>query len=398
MSSILEYIHWRGDLLFSQDPLNAVDNLIFSELAYSDLEGLVPQTFEEGGVPLSRVCDGYLSAGCDQKELINNPRPLLIAAAASRRFRDVLLSAFRDVVDEEKQEQFSAVTFTPPQGPVYVAYRGTDTTLTGWREDFNLSFLAETPAQQQAARYLTEAVRHTGRPVIAGGHSKGGNLAVYAAAFCEQDARDRLLYVCSNDGPGFNGKVADSAEYEAILPKVRLFLPESSLVGVLMANKGKRILVKSTARGPQQHDPYTWEVMGNAFVTAENRTLSSLFLDETLRRWLDSLSDAEREAFTAAIFDSLQEAGDVKTVSLRQNPENIVRALSAGAVILTGSRQKEFLAALQKLAAAGGSILREGSLKKIQESMTTLRSTLQRLTRPRDASDRPDGARETGPA
>ena len=175
-------------------------------------------------------------------------------------------------------------------------------------------------------------------------------------------------------------------------------MPESSLVGVLMANKGKRILVKSTARGPQQHDPYTWEVMGNAFVTAENRTLSSLFLDETLRRWLDSLSDAEREAFTAAIFDSLQEAGDVKTVSLRQNPENIVRALSAGAVILTGSRQKEFLAALQKLAAAGGSILREGSLKKIQESMTTLRSTLQRLTRPRDASDRPDGARETGPA
>ena len=129
------------------------------------------------------------------------------------------------------------MTFTLPNGEVYIAFRGTDTTVTGWREDFNLSFLKETPGQQAAARYLTDTAKRTDGPIVTGGHSKGGNLAVYAAAFAEPFARERVVAVCSNDGPGFNSKVADSPEYVAIIPKVRLFLPESSLVGILMANQ-----------------------------------------------------------------------------------------------------------------------------------------------------------------
>ena len=362
MGNILDYIHWRGDLSFAQDPPNMVDNLIFSELSYADLRRIVPSAEEGGQVSLSAVCDRYLALGEDQSELINNPRPLLIAAAASPRFRDVQLSAFEDVVDEKKEEQFSAVTFTLPCGVAYVAFRGTDTSIAGWREDFNMSFLTSTPAQEEAARYLSAAARRTGLPLTAGGHSKGGNLAVYAAAFTDEETRRQLISVCSNDGPGFNSKVADSPEYTAIVSKVRLFLPESSLVGIMMANRGSRIIVKSNARGAMQHNPYTWEVMGPSFIKVGQLSSMSLLMDDTMRRWLDDLSDDEKKDFTAAVFEALDDNHGGPAIDLRPSPANLARALATGARILTGSRQADFLQVVQKLLAAGSAALKDGPL------------------------------------
>ena len=380
MANILDYIHWRGDLTFSQDPPNMVDNLIFSEIAYCDFRGIVPGPEEEGSVSLARACDAYLSARLEQPGLINNPRPVLIAAAASQRFRDVLLSAFMDEVDDEKQEQFSAVTFTLPTEEIYIAFRGTDTSVTGWREDFNMSFLRETPGQQAAARYLTEAAKRTDLPIVAGGHSKGGNLAVYAAAFAEPSARERVVTVCSNDGPGFNSKVADSPEYAAIIPKVRLFLPESSLVGILMANQGRRLIVKSSARGALQHDPYSWEVIGSSFVTADSLSASSLFMNETMRRWLDDITDDEKRSFTEAIFNALEEDKN-PVINLRQTAANNVRAVTAGVRILTGKRQQEFLQVVQKLLIAGGNTLVEGGLRYAMDQKSPMPGVLKRIVK-----------------
>ena len=376
MPNMLDYIHWRGDLSFQQDPPNMVDNLIFSEIAYCDFLGIVPSPAEGGAVSLAGACDRYLSARLDQPELVNNPRPVLIAAAASPRFREVALSAFTDVVDAEKQVQFSALTFTLPSGTAYVAFRGTDTTITGWREDFNMSFLPETPGQQAAAAYLTEAARRTGLPLVAGGHSKGGNLAVYAAAFAEPDLQEQIVTVCSNDGPGFNSKVADSPQYARIIPKVRLFLPESSLVGILMANQGQRYIVKSSARGAMQHDPYSWEVLGPSFIFADSLSASSLFMDETMRRWLDGLSDEEKQVFTEAIFGALEEERNSPGIDLHQTPANLVRAMTAGVRILTGEKQAEFRQTAQKLLMAGGSTLIDGGIRLARESRTALRSAL----------------------
>ncbi len=381
MSSILDYLHWRGDLTFRQDPPNLVDNLIFSEIAYCDFRGIVPTAEEGGSVTLAESCNRYLAARMDQPKLINNPRPVLIAAAASRRFRDVLLSAYADENDDRKQEQFAAVTFTLQDTGAYIAFRGTDTTLTGWREDFNLSFLPETPGQQDAARYLTAAAERTDLPLVAGGHSKGGNLAVYAAAFAGPAARERTVYVCSNDGPGFNSKIADSPQYTDIVPKIRLILPESSLVGILMANRGTRLIVKSRAKGVLQHDPYTWEVLGPSFLPATSLSPSSLFLDETIRRWLDDMSDEEKQAFTEAVFCALEEDKKNPEIDLRQTPANTVRAILAGIRILTGERQASFLQAAQKLLVAGGTALAENGLRRARKNPGPLRTALQSLTR-----------------
>ena len=381
MSNILDYIHWRGDLTFVQDPPNPVDNLIFSEIAYCDFRGIVPTAQEGGSLTLAETCDRYLAARMNQLKLINNPRPLLIAAAASRRFRNVLLSAYADQIDAEKQEQFAAVTFTVPGIAVYVAFRGTDTTITGWREDFNMSFLPETPGQQDAVRYLNEAAERTGLPLVVGGHSKGGNLAVYAAAFTDPAVQKRVMYVCSNDGPGFNSKVAGSEEYAGILPKVRLILPESSLVGILMANRGQRLIVRSKGKGVMQHNPYTWEILGPSFLPVDSLSPSSLLLDETIRRWLDEMSDDERRSFTEAIFVALEEDKKNPEIDLRQTPANTLRALMAGLRILTGDRQAAFLQAAQKLLLAGGSALVEDGRRRALKNTAPLRAALQNIVR-----------------
>ena len=381
MSNILDYLHWRGDLTFAQDPPNLVDNLILSEIAYCNFRDIVPGAREEGAVPLAEACDRYLAARRNQTKLINNPRPVLIAAAASRRFRDVLLSAYTDEIDDEKQEQFSAVTFTVPGIAAYAAFRGTDTTITGWREDFNMSFLPETPGQQDAVRYLSEAAGRTDLPLIAGGHSKGGNLAVYAAAFADPAVQERVVYVCSNDGPGFNSKVADSPQYAGILPKVRLILPESSLVGILMSNRGRRLIVRSRGKGVMQHNPYTWEVLGPSFLPANSLSPSSLLLNETFRRWLDEMSDDERRSFTEAIFVALEEDKKNPEIDLRQTPANGLRALMAGLRILTGERQAGFLQAAQKLLVAGGAALMEDGRRRAMKNTAPLRAALQNIIR-----------------
>ena len=222
-----------------------------------------------------------------------------------------------------------------------------------------------------------------------GGHSKGGNLAVYAAAFTDPAARDRIIYICSNDGPGFNAKVADSRQYAAIVPKVRLILPESSLVGILMANQGQRLVVRSSGKGILQHNPYTWEVLGPAFLPANRLSPSSLFLDETFRLWLDDMSDGEKQAFTEAVFTALEEDKTNPEIDLRQTPANTLRAMLAGLRILTGERQTSFLQAAQKLLLAGGTTLMKDSQRRAKKNPTPLRTMLQNIIRALSTGDDP---------
>ena len=214
MANILDYLTWRGDLRFHERPFNEVDNLIFSELAYADWGGIVP---EDGTrVPLAEACQHYVNDGRDQSYLANDPRPLAEALLQSERFRDVEMSRYVSKTDTEQQLQFAAVTFHLEDGSLYVAFRGTDNSIVGWREDFNMSFLSHTPGQAEAAAYLDRAAAENDGPILVGGHSKGGNFAVYAAAFCESTPPERIRRVYSNDGPGFNRAVADDPRVRAV--------------------------------------------------------------------------------------------------------------------------------------------------------------------------------------
>ena len=366
MSNFLDYLDWRGDLSFDRDPFNEVDNLIFSEIAYADLRGIVPAPGEEGSVTLREAAERYESEGRDQSYLVNDPKELLRRAGQSERFGTVRLSACADDTDAQAQLQFAALTAELADGSVFVAYRGTDNSLVGWREDFNLGVLDETPGQRLAAAYLDEtAARHTG-PLRIGGHSKGGNLALYAAVFCGDETKARLLAAYSNDGPGFRRDLAEQPRYREMIPRLHKLLPTGSIIGLLLSDGEERTIVRSSGEGAMQHDPYTWQVRGRGFERAEKLSAKSQLLEETLDRWVDELDDSERENLVTAIFDSL-DASEAKTFA----ELNANKRLSYGAVLralrgLDPALQRDVLETVKKLARTGKDVLRSEAKQTLE--------------------------------
>ena len=357
MSNFLDYLDWRGDLPFSRDPFNEVDNLILSEIAYAELGGIVPAPGEEGSVTLREAAERYEAEGRDQSHMANDPGPLLLRAGKSERFGTAKLSAYAEQTDTAEQLQFAAVTAELSDGSVFVAFRGTDNTIVGWREDFNISVLPETPGQRLAAEYLNEAAARFAAPLRVGGHSKGGNLAFYAAAFCESAVKPRLLAVYSNDGPGFRREITQRALYREVWPKLKKILPEESIIGLLLTDDEERTIVKSSAEGGQQHNPYTWQVQGGRLLRAEKLSAKSVLLDEALDRWVDALGDEQRQNLVSAIFDSLDASGAVTLNELNANKRESYNAVLRAARQLDPALQKDVLETLKKLALAGKDVL-----------------------------------------
>ncbi len=369
MSGILDYIAWRGDLRFEDAPFNEVDSLILAELSYTIMEELVPGPESPESVSVKDVCAGYERRGYSAKDTANDAYPLLRAAASCARFASLRLSAYVNRIDVERSVQFAAVCFHLGGARRYIAFRGTDNTIVGWREDFTICYLSETPGQQEAVRYLNRVGALEDGEILVGGHSKGGNLAIYASAFCDGALRDRITAVYSCDGPGFNQAVVNTPEYLAVLDKVRLYLPESSMIGILLSNKAERTHVKSSGVGVQQHDPYTWQVLGPAFVTVESPSAASLFLDETLRRWLDGLTDKQRSDFVRAIFDTVEASGAQTLNELKASRWNSYSAILKAVRDMDPSLQKEVLKMAQLLAQTGYDVLMQDAQTSFRENM-----------------------------
>lgn len=376
MGSFLDYLKWRGDLSFGVSSFNEVDNLIFSELAYTRMEGIVPEIDRAETVSIRELCDTYEKLQYKVEGHANDAYPLLFEAARSTRFAGIQAGAYFNRVDPEKSIQFAAVVFYLPDGSSYVAYRGTDNTLVGWREDFTISYLSETPGQYEAVRYLERIAARTEGPLRVGGHSKGGNLAVYAAAFCSDAVKKRIIAVYSNDGPGFNSSVVESPEYMESLDKVSLIIPESSVIGILLSNKKERKIIKSSVNGVQQHYPYTWEVQGPHFVEAETQSQISLFLDETLRRWASNLNEAQRMNLVEVIFDTMDASGAQTFTELKANKISSYKAIFKALLDIEPDLQKEVLQTVGKLAAAGRDVLMEDAELSFKETLSQLAEQL----------------------
>ena len=312
MPNIMDYLDWRGDLTFSASPFCEVDNLILSELAFMDFRGVIDENFSrsialsDAAARLShfREEDMVESGILLPKDLL----PLLRKTAASARFRDVLLCGFESRTDTSCETQFAAVTMLLPDGTLFVSYRGTDDTLVGWKEDFNMSFLPVVPSQSYAVRYLERVADAYPYPIRVGGHSKGGNLAVYAAASVSETAQRRILDVYSNDGPGFSREFLDSPGYARIRLRVSTIVPQTSIVGMLLEHEGNFTIVKSTQDGILQHDGFSWEVQGASFVRIGDFTEESRAIDRTLKAWIAEMNEEERAAFVDALYEILSSA------------------------------------------------------------------------------------------
>ena len=352
---LMDYIEWRNDVSFRAAPFNEIDNVLLSYLAYADFGALLHEPKRRVSIEtcFKRFCEKHDMAEVrESKHFIERAPLLLEEMVRGARFRGTKVVHFREVFDKEKVQQFAALVFLLPDGTKYVSFRGTDLSITGWKEDFLMSFTAETEGAKEAVSYLNEVAACVEGDLILGGHSKGGNFAMFAAAFCDDAVKERILKVYNNDGPGFREEIVRSAAYRELLPKITNIVPQTSIIGRLLSNEAAHTVVKSTAAGIFQHDVTTWEVTKDKFVRAEPDAFSD-FVEKSLGTWLETMDDEARKSLVETVF-SMIEMTEAETFAefgenLFKNTGLIIKGLGR----LPKEKRSELTAALGGLAEAG---------------------------------------------
>ena len=311
-ATVFDYLTWRGDLTFAQDGFNEVDNLILCIISYINFKKIsrLWSTDPADAMTMGEVC-AFLTSEDEQLGLSEEDYiPLMRAAAKTKRFGGVKLFAYESSHDDVREMQFNAVTFLLPDESIFVAFMGTDRSFAGWKEDFNMSFLEAVPAQMRAIAYTTEIARACpDRTLRIGGHSKGGNLAIYSAVKCAQAVQQRIVGVYNNDGPGFLNDLSATVEHQRIAERIHTVVPQSSVVGMLLEHEKNVQVVHSTYEGIMQHDGFSWEVKGTQFVHLDDFSREGKLFDETIDAWADALSPQQREGFSDALYEVLTATG-----------------------------------------------------------------------------------------
>ena len=331
-ADIFDYLEWRGDVSFEASPFNNVDGIILSRLAYIPLEIY----FENNGgkfEKLKKVVDNLLDYPGIEEHLLEKPdKQLLLALSESRRFCEIKIGNFRNVFDVERQIQFAACIVKIKSNLNVVVYRGTDNTLIAWKENFNMGFICPLESQKLALDFFVKyAKRHVGEFILAG-HSKGGNLAVYAGAYADESIQKRITAIYDYDGPGFMNTILESKEYKRIYKKICLYVPKDSIVGMILGHREPYTVIKTKkTNAVAEHDIYSWYVHVTDFVLESEVSRASNYFNETLKEWLFNMSVTEREHFVEAGYNLFKET-NCRTVSELQsnwfsNTKSISRTL-----------------------------------------------------------------------
>lgn len=312
MGNLLDYIAWRGDLTFEQDPFNSIDALILSCLSYVNFDKVVPPK-SQGKLTIEKASEKFFSLHsaeelAQDKSFIKFAPSMLKALGQSERFKTAYLSNYVDDTDISREIQFAAVEIDTSDGGVFISFRGTDDTIIGWKEDFNLSFMT-VPAESEAALYLQKVMKGRLDKIRLGGHSKGGHLAVYAALAANSDLTSRIESIYNFDGPGFNHEAMESEQFKSIRHKITKIIPESSIVGRLLENTVDPIVVKSTELGIMQHDPLSWQMEGKQFEICSSTDMISDLFDETMSGWLAEMTFEDRKVFVDELFSVFEASG-----------------------------------------------------------------------------------------
>ena len=325
MANILDYLNWRGDLTLAQSPFNEVDNLILAELSFVNFTGIVPGPGEGEGVPLHAAAEAFFRSheGGDMGMgvLVPDEIPTLLRKMAEcPRFREMKVNCFCDHLDVRKAEQFAAVTVELGDGSIYLSFRGTDDTIAGWKEDFLLGCQPEVPAQKKAVAYVKAvAAQYPRRKLMLGGHSKGGNLAVYGGIFVPLAIQRRISAVWSNDGPGFYGAVLETPQHARLEGRIHSIVPKSSVVGMLLEHEESYTVVDSDQVGLWQHDGFSWQVLGTGFVTLREVSRQGRRNDLALKEWVRRLPVDQREKFVDGLFEVLTASGATTLTDLKED-------------------------------------------------------------------------------
>lgn len=350
MANIIDYIKWRGDLEMQIAPFNDIDGLILSELVYVEFKGIVPAFLEDGNRFLEDVAKDFFKLN-DVEQLMNefsftkDAIQLLKVMAESKRYKNILLSDYLNELDYQEIKQFAAITFQLPDNTIYVAFRGTDDTILGWKEDFMMTYTLPIPSQIRAKEYLKQISKKKynrslsyiiknrnfktsiisslkqyfnqyfkGVKIRLGGHSKGGNLAVYAACNNDEKVIERIIEIYNNDGPGFSLETLKVPEYQKIAKKIKKFVPEGCVFGIMLEYLEEMIVVKSDAKGLMQHNGFTWQIEGIHFIESKSINQDSQAMDTAFKSWLSKVDKETRKNAVDSIFNII-EAAKIKKIN-----------------------------------------------------------------------------------
>ncbi|MBQ3372110.1 MAG: DUF2974 domain-containing protein [Oscillospiraceae bacterium] len=313
--SILDYVSWRGDISFAEDPWNEVDSLIIATIVYSNF-GENELRFGSGrDLTIGEMMARDLLSRFPQAEMKyaeGYGRILLEDMACSRRFQNIRVLDQVNDVDTKRGIQFSAATFEIPGIGIMIGFRGTDSSLVGWKEDFMLGYETPVPSQLAAMDYLKSVSGRFSGDLYLSGHSKGGNLALYSAAHTDEEIQARLKAIYSFDGPGLDDETIESDGYRRIRDRVYAMVPSESVIGLLLNYYPNYRVVDSTESSLRQHVPFTWKVMGNRFLESKTVSRKAQVLDHSVHEWLKTCTTEQREILVTTLFTLLGRAQNKK--------------------------------------------------------------------------------------
>lgn len=333
MGNIIDYIRTFGQLSFDERPFNEIDSLILSQLSYLKFDHIVPNMFEKrNGIKLLEILTHPKREAMFADERFENVnRTLFESMVFSKRFQTMRLNHYVNKTDCENESQFSAITFMLDSHIIYIAYRGTDETIVGWKEDFNMAFLTPVPSQKQGVDYLNQVGKKLKQPFYVGGHSKGGNIAVYSSMKCEREIQKKIAAIYNNDGPGFRKEVFETNEFELVKDRIVKIVPQSSLIGMLLQHQEEYQVVKSTGKGGiGQHDPFTWEIEDGEFVYVEDIDKSHKKVNEALNEWVSGLDDQQMKTFVDTLYQIVSATNADTLIDLTDEwKENAIKIVNA---------------------------------------------------------------------
>ena len=372
---LLDYLEWRNDVPLSVSPFNEVDNVILAYLSYIDFAALRQEwdSFYDLKELFQSFCEKYSMEEIGKLGQFTERAPLLLQKMMEgARFQDIKVGYYVKDFDKDSVKQFTALCFYLPDGTNYVSFRGTDETITGWREDFLMSCQSETAGSKEAVKYINRVAKVLEGKLILGGHSKGGNFAMYAAAFCDAEYKERIVKVYNNDGPGFREEVIQTPEFQGILPRILTTTPQSSIIGQLLSNPAKQHVIHSTAKGILQHDAMTWEAEKDCLVSSGLDELSK-YTKTTLGSWLETMDDETRESLCTTAFSLIESTKSETFIefsgNLKKNMEIIWKEMGK----LPEEKKKEIMNALSDLMESS----KHAAVSQIKSSGETVLSQIQ---------------------
>lgn len=311
MKNMMNYVQEFGKDSFDERPFSEIDALVLTELGYSPLEEIASS--DMSGKEFSTIEEIAHYMGENAERLLRD-NPMMITQervdltqeiGKAKRYQSLKFFGMKSEVDSDITKQFAAFTVEIKPNVRIVIYRGTDETLIGWKEDFMMTYSPIIPAHKDAKEYLEQQAKLFDGEILLSGHSKGGNLALYAASTQEKEVQSRLGKIFCFDSPGLHRSILEMEGYHAVVPLAMRYIPQDALVGLLLESEIPYVIVKSNAFAALQHSALTWEIENGQFVTMDHLTKNSQLNDQTFKKWTEEVSDEELELFWDVFFELL---------------------------------------------------------------------------------------------